>query len=114
MALFMKQLLLNLLALLLLPHGLAAQAAAPKPDANAKPVFELTELQKAQLDAARQELFRWQDKMQQALDKFSALCTQAQKENHWPAVQCNPTDLAVRPMPAPVSAAPTAIPAAKK
>jgi hypothetical protein len=61
--------------------------------------FNLTELQKARLDAARQEMFRWQDKMSDALNKFSAICAEAQKENNWPAVQCSLTDLAVTAVP---------------
>ena len=37
-----------------------------------QPSYELTELQKARLDATRQEVFRWQDKLNEALGKFSA------------------------------------------
>lgn len=99
-----KLILLNLLALLLLPHGLAAgQKPAPPPEAAKLPAgYNLTELQKARMDAVRQEIFRWQDKMNEALGRFSALCSEAIKENNWPAVQCSLTDLTVTPAPAPM------------
>ena len=115
----MNKLLLNLFALLLLPPGMAfgqkKPVVAPNPDADAVvhytlgersvhneyldgPPYHLTELQNARLDAARQEIFRWQDKMNEALEKFSAICAAAQTENKWPAVQCSLTDLAVTPI----------------
>lgn len=97
-----KLILLNLLALLLLPHSVAAEQKPAPPEVAKPPAgYNLTELQKARMDAARQEIFRWQDKMNEALNRFSALCTEAQKENQWPAVQCSLTDLAVTPAPAP-------------
>jgi len=67
--------------------------------------YELTELQRARMDAVRQEIFRWQDKLTDALGKFSAQCTQAQKENKWPNVQCSLEDLKVTLLPAPEPAA---------
>jgi hypothetical protein len=70
-----------------------------------QPSYELTELQKAHLDATRQEVFRWQDKLNEALGKFSAQCTQAQKENKWPNVQCSLEDLSVKPQTTPEPAA---------
>jgi hypothetical protein len=107
----MNKLLLNLFALLLLPPGMAfgqKPVAAPNPDTIVHytlgdrgpngPPYHLTELQNARLDAARQEIFRWQDKMNEALEKFSAICAAAQTENKWPAVQCSLTDLAVTPI----------------
>lgn len=122
--------LLNLLALLLLPPGVAVAqkpAASPKPSVStaqpnqlsvddlglghltgepvAKPPFNLTELQKARMDAARQEVFRWQDKMTEAVQRFSAICAEAQKENKWPAVQCSLTDLTVEAVPPPLKPA---------
>jgi hypothetical protein len=113
-----KTLLLNLLALVLLPHGVAvgqkpcsydAAAAVPCPAVSQSNVvkvpapanLDLTELQKARLDAARQEVFRWQDKMQEAAQKFVAICNEAGKENHWPEVQCGLNDLKVTPVPPP-------------
>lgn len=135
----MKKLLLNLFAILLLPHGVAAQATVVTPlpltgparwnqvfdleeaavsDAPSKagPPFNLTELQAAHMDATRQEIFRWQDKMQAALEKFSAECAAAAKENHWPAVECSFTDLTVRAQtqPSAVSPQPSAKPLAPK
>jgi hypothetical protein len=98
-----KTLLLNLLALVLLPHGVAmGQGKVP----ILAPNLDLTELQKARLDAARQEVFRWQDKMQEALQKFAAICDEAKKENHWPEVQCGLNDLKVTAVPAPAPAKP--------
>jgi hypothetical protein len=107
-----KTLLLNLLALVLLPHGVAVgqgkvvKVPVPANDHNPevkalerRPNLELTELQKARLDAARQEVFRWQDKMQEAAQKFVAICNEAGKDNHWPAVQCGLNDLVVTPVP---------------
>jgi hypothetical protein len=79
---------------------------SPKPQT----VFNLTELQKARLDAARQEVFRWQDKTNEALIKFGAICEEATKENKWPAVQCSLTDLTVTAVPAPAPVI-TAVPA---
>lgn len=79
--------------------GSFAGAQSPKPQAS----YNLTELQKARLDAARQEVFRWQDKMSEALTKFGAICEEATKENKWPAVQCSLTDLTVTAVPAPAS-----------
>jgi len=102
----MRKILLNLFALLLIPHGVAfgqAPASPAKPDP--KPVLTLTELQQARLDAARQQVFRWQDKMQQALADFSALCVEAQKENKWEPVTCSLADLTIAPQPTPTPAA---------
>ena len=109
----MKKLLLNLCALFLLPPGVAfgqgkvVKVPIPANDHNpevqtlepTKHGYNLTELQKARLDAARQEIFRWQDKMNDALGRFSAICTGAQAENNWPAVQCSLTDLSVTAQP---------------
>jgi hypothetical protein len=111
----MRKLLLNLFALFLLPHDLAAQAAEPKltelkPPA---PAYELNDLQKARLDVARQKVFRWQDKVQEALGEFSAVCIQAQKENHWPAVQCSLNDLTVERQPTAPAPQPPAPPPQK-
>ena len=116
----LKKLLLNLFALLLLPPGVAigqaktvkpandpASVTSTKPTLSSPlppqkgPPFNLTELQKAHLDASRQEVFRWQDKMNEALQRFSLICTAAQIENDWPAVQCSLTDLAVTAQPPP-------------
>lgn len=104
----MRTLILNLLALLLIPHAAAAQDSRDKPalvpgshlaahaQKDPKPeTFNLTELQKARLDSARQKVWRWQDKMQEALQEFGAICSEAQKDNQWPAVQCNLNDLSV-------------------
>lgn len=115
----MRKILLNLFALLLLPPGAAfGQAASSSssstPTPAAKPDLTLTELQKARLDAARQQVFRWQDKMQAALEQFSALCVEAQKENKWAPVTCSLADLTVAPQPTPTPPQITASPAAKK
>jgi hypothetical protein len=107
----MRKILLNLFALLLIPPGVAfgqAPSSSPTPP-PAKPDLTLTELQKARLDAARQQVFRWQDKMQAALEQFSALCVEAQKENKWAPVTCSLADLSVAPQPPP-----TPTPAAAK
>jgi hypothetical protein len=80
------------------PHGQIGVAKTQKPEA----AFELTELQKARLDAVRQKVWRWQDKMQEALSEFGAICAEAQKENKWPAVQCGLNDLAITPAPPPI------------
>ena len=131
----MRQTLLRLfaIAIALLPPGLAfgqAKAAAvspqpssavskpdaPKPEAQsplrpgsgqAPPaVLELTDLQKARLDTARQKVWRWQDKINDALQEFVAICDAAGKENRWPpAVQCDLNDLSVRVAPPPPAAA---------
>lgn len=78
----------------------------PKPIPQAKnapvPEYNLTELQKARLDSARQKVWRWQDKMQEALNEFGALCMEAQKQNRWPPVQCGLNDLAITPAPPPI------------
>jgi hypothetical protein len=94
----------------------AAPAAAPA-DVSvtpaAPPPYKLTELQMARLDAARQKVFRWEDRTQDALNEFSALCTQAQQENHWPPVNCGLNDLSitsVAPPPVAKPAAPAAPP----
>ena len=71
-----------------------------------KPVFDLTELQKTRLERDRQEVYRWQDKINDALNRFSSDCIQAQKENHWPAVTCNFQDLSVAAAAVPENAAP--------
>jgi hypothetical protein len=76
--------------------------------APGQPSYELTELQKARLEATREEFFRWKDKMDDTLGRFSALCTQAQKENKWPNVQCSLEDLKVTPLP--IATVPVVIP----
>ena len=94
-----RSLVLVMFLLVLFPVALVraqdTRAKSPKPEA----VLELTELQKARLDAARQKVWRWQDKMQEALTEFGAICAEAQKENKWPAVQCGLNDLAITPAP---------------
>ena len=111
----MRKIILNLFALLLIPPGVAfGQAPAPSPTPPAKPDLTLTELQKARLDALRQQVFRWQDKMQAALEQFSALCVEAQKENKWAPVTCSLADLSVAPQPTPTPPQIIASPAAKK
>ena len=105
----MRKILLNLFALLLLPPGVAIgqapSSSSSSPTPPAKPDLTLTDLQKARLDAARQQVFRWQDKMQAALDQFSALCVEAQKENKWAPVTCSLADLTIAPQPTPTPAA---------
>jgi hypothetical protein len=127
----MRKTLLNLFAMLLLPHAFAlgqgktVKVPVPAGDHNpevkaleaqsAKPAepapYTLTDLQKARLDAARQKIWRWQDKLQEALSEFGGLCADAAKENKWPPVTCNWDTLAVTPQPAPPSTAPPALPA---
>jgi hypothetical protein len=111
----MRTLLLNLFAILLLPHAFAqapaANAKAPAPPApvSAKvapaQVFELTPLQAARLDAERERFFRWSDKMQESLHNMVAICDAAEKENKWPPVQCSVEDLTVtlKPVAAPAA-----------
>lgn len=131
----MKTILLQLLGLLLLPHALAFGQASTEPSnpkatqvsatqitqlsgsrpapALPPPQYALTDLQRARLDAARQKVWRWQDKIQDALGEFSTLCAEAQKENKWASVSCNINDLSVQPQPPAAHAAP-APPAAKE
>jgi hypothetical protein len=135
----MRKTLLNLFAMLLLPHAFAlgqgktvkvpvpagdhnpevkaleTQSGATKPaDPSAAPQYVLTELQRARLDAARQKIWRWQDKLQESLGEFSSLCADAAKENKWPPVACNWDTLAVAPQPAPAAPTPPATPDAAK
>jgi hypothetical protein len=112
----MRKILLNLFALLLIPHGVAFGQApsSSSPTPPAKPDLTLTELQKARLDALRQQVFRWQDKMQAALEQFSAVCVEAQKENKWAPVTCSLADLSVAPQTPPTPPQIIASPAAKK
>jgi len=105
-----------LLILFLVALGRAQSAGARSPKvetAFTATAFELTELQKARLDAARQKVWRWQDKMQEALTEFGAICAEAQKENKWPAVQCGLNDLAITPAPVSEPAAVSPQPSAK-
>ena len=129
----MRKTLLNLFAMLLLPHAFALgqgktvkvpvpagdhnpevkalEAQSPaKPAEAAAPQYVLTELQRARLDVARQKIWRWQDKLQEALGEFSGECAAAAKENKWPLMNCNWDTLAVTPQPPP----PVAVPADAK
>jgi hypothetical protein len=122
----MRKTLLNLFAVLLLPHALAfGQASATEPsnhktikvpvpagDHNPEvaalqkndatpPDFTLTELQHAKLDAARRDIWHWQDNLNRSLNEFGALCQEAGKENKWPPITCNWDTLLVTPQPKP-------------
>ena len=102
----MRKTLLNLFAVLLLPHALAfGQASATEPSNHktikvpvpasgittpevaalqkndaTPPDFTLTELQHAKLDAARRNIWHWQDNLNRSLNEFGALCQEAGKE----------------------------------
>lgn len=111
----MKKVLLNLFALLLLPHASALGQKAPPAAPPAKPPeapveLKLTALQRANLATVQQEVFRWQDRVNLALEKFSILCRNAQEENNWPPVNCNLQDLSVAAQPQPPVKADPGIP----
>ena len=99
----MRKTLLNLFAVLLLPHALAfGQASATEPSNHkTTPDFTLTELQKAKLDAARRDIWHWQDNLNRSLQEFGGLCQEAAKENKWPPVTCNWDTLLVTAQPTP-------------
>src|SRR2546423_3644309 len=65
--------------------------------------FTLTELQTTRLQRDKERAERWQDKVNEALQQFSADCALAEKENSWPAIQCNYQDLTALPAPAPTA-----------
>jgi hypothetical protein len=101
----MKRPLLLLAIAFLLGGSLARVVYAQKPaEAKAEPKaatppadYELTESQRWRMTAAQQEFFRWQDKVNEAAEKFGQACHAAQLENHWPDIVCHIDTLAVTP-----------------
>jgi hypothetical protein len=88
-----------------LPQAKAAPEAAAKVATVAPAEFNLTDLQAARLDAARQKILHWLDKTNDAFSEFTGLCAAVQVENKWPPVSCNYNDLTVTVKAPPLTAA---------
>lgn len=89
----------------------AAELAPKETPAEKPPDLTLSDLQKAKLDAASQRFWRMQDHANELLAEFGKICLEAQKENKWPPVRCNPDDLSVVLDKPPASLKPDSAPA---